>query len=387
MKGISFFVWRELRHYRRRPLLLSVMVVAPLLCLCYFPSLMRQGLPTDLPTGVVDADDSQVSRTFCRTLSALQSVELTHRYATFGEARRAVQQGDIYGFYYIPEDFTDDALSSRQPRLSFYTNEAFFIPGALIMKDMKQASELANIVMLRTSLRGKGVDEERLMPMLQPIAIDTHPLRNPYLNYAVFLCNVFVPGVILLLVMLCATYTIGMEWKRGTQRQLFRLGGYSVTRILVGKLLPQTVVFVLVFGVVDGVFYGLLRFPCHCGVVPMMLLGVLAVLAAQALGVFFFGIFLGQMRMAMSVCALFGVFSFSMSGLTFPVSAMDAPLQWLSWLIPLRHYYVVYVNMALNGYPVVYAWQHVAALLACLLLPLLLLHRYRLAFLKYKYVE
>jgi len=387
MKDLFFFVRRELRFYRRRPLLISVMVVAPILCMVYFTTLMRDGLPSDLPTGIVDEDNTQISRTFVRTLDALQSVELTRRYASFSDARRGIQHGEIYGFYYIPDGFTDDALASRQPRLSFYTNEAFFIPSALVMKDMRQASELASVVMMRTSLRGKGVSEENIMPMLQPIVVDTHPLNNSYLNYAVFLCNVFVPGAVMLLCMLCATYTIGYEWKRGTQWQLFRLGGYSVSRILAGKLLPQTVIFSFVFCFFDVLFYGVLRFPCHSGILPMMLLGVLTVLACQGFGVFVFGIFLGQMRMAMSVCALLGVFSFSMAGLTFPISAMDMPLQVFSWFIPLRHYNVIYTNQALDGYSIFYAWQHVAALLGFLLLPLPVLRRYRRAFLKYKYVE
>lgn len=387
MNTFRFLFFRELRLYVRRPLLLCAMIVAPLACLVYFTTLMRDGLPTDLPTGIVDEDDTQISRTFIHTLDALQSVDLKHRYANFSEARNAIQRGEIYGFYYIPPRFTDEALASRQPRLSFYTNETFFIPSALVMKDMKQASELASIVMMRTSLRGKGVNEENIMPMLQPIVVDTHPLRNSYLNYSVFLVNIFVPGAIVLLCMLCAAYTIGLEWKRGIQRRLFRQCGYSVHRILIGKLLPQTLIFTLVFITCHLIFYHVLRFPCHSGLLPMFLLGLLTVLAAQSFAVFVFGILLGQMRMALSVCALYGVFSFSMSGLTFPVSAMDTPLQILAWGIPLRHYYVLYVNQALNGYPATYAWQHITALLCFLLLPLLVNRRYRLAFLKYKYKE
>ena len=378
---------REWRMCQRRPLVLSVMLIAPLLCALYFTTLMRSGLPTNIPVGLVDEDDSQISRTFSRTLSSLQSVELTRRYPDFSSARKAVQRGEIYGFYLIPERFTDDALALRQPRLSFYTNETFFIPSALIMKDMKQASELANIVMMRTSLRSKGMDEETIMSALQPVVIDTHPLRNPYLNYAVFLCNVFVPGVIILLAMICAVYAIGMEWKCGLQRSVYRLCRYSTARFLIGKLSLQMLCFTLVFWVVDFYFYVVLGFPCHGGFVSMMLLGWLSVAASQAFAVFVFGVTLGHMRLSMSICALVGVFSFSMSGLTFPVSAMAAPLQYLSWVIPLRHYYVLYANLALNGYSWTFAWQHVAALLVFMLLPFTVWRRYRVAFLHGRYKE
>ena len=136
----------------------------------------------------------------------------------------------------------------------------------------------------------------------------------------------------------------------------------------------------------DVCFYRYSLFPCNSGIASMMLLGIVAVMASQGLAVFAMGIFAGQMRMAMSACSLWGIVAVSITGFTFPVPAMDAPLQWLSWLFPLRHYYMIYVNQALNGYPVWYVWQHIVALMAFMLLPLTVLWRYRVAFLKIKYV-
>jgi ABC-2 type transport system permease protein len=87
----------------------------------------------------------------------------------------------------------------------------------------------------------------------------------------------------------------------------------------------------------------------------------------------------------MCLCSLWGILSFSLAGFTYPVPAMDLFLQKLSWLFPLRHYYLIYVNQALDGYSIFYVWPSVVALLLFLLLPSLVLWRYRAAFLKYKY--
>jgi ABC-2 type transport system permease protein len=132
-------------------------------------------------------------------------------------------------------------------------------------------------------------------------------------------------------------------------------------------------------------FYKFLMFPCNSGIGAMMLLGVVTVLAAQAFGVFLFGAFIGQMRLSMCLCSLWGILSFSLAGFTYPVPAMDGLLQKLSWLFPLRHYYLIYVNQALDGYSVLYVWPSVVALLVFLLLPCTVLWRYRAAFLKYEY--
>lgn len=376
---------RELRIFAHRPLFLFTMIVAPVLCLVFFTTLMADGLPTKLPAGLVDEDDTHITRIMIRILDSMEETSLTKRYASFTEARQAMQRGEIYGFFYIPQGLTEEAIANRQPKLSFFTNETYFVPGTLLMKDLRYACELSGLALTRETLYGKGLTEQQAMGILQGIVIETHPLNNPYLDYSVYLNNIILPGILILLVMLSTTYTIGLEWKRGTQRELYAMSGCSPTVALIGKLLPQTVLFSLMIMLYDVCFYKFLMFPCNSGIAPMMLLGVVTVLAAQAFGVFLFGAFIGQMRLSMCLCSLWGILSFSLAGFTYPVSAMDGVLQKLSWLFPLRHYYLIYVNQALDGYSALYVWPSIVALLAFLLLPCTVLWRYRAAFLKYKY--
>ena len=223
------------------------------------------------------------------------------------------------------------------------------------------------------------------MGVIQPIKIETHPLNNPYLDYAVYLNNMLIPGIFILLVMLSAAYTIGIEWKRDTQLVLYRMSGNSPFTAIAGKLMPQTLVFWLIAILYAVCFYRHLLYPCNSGILPMILIGMLTVLAAQGLAVFLFGV-CGQMRLSMCLCSLWGILSFSLAGFTFPVTAMDDILQKLSVIFPLRHYYLLYVNQALNGYSIIYAWHSLLAMSVFALLPLLTLRHYRSLFLNHKYV-
>lgn len=378
---------RELRSYSHRPLFLFTMVVAPVLCAVFFVSLMDKGLPSKLPAGIVDEDNTNISRTIIRTIDAMEEVDFVASYSSFTEARKAMQKGEIYSFFLVPKGTTEDALASRQPRISFYTNEAYFVPGSLLMKDFRTASELVGLAITRETLYAKGATEDKAMGIIQPVVIETHPLNNPTLDYAVYLNNIIVPGILILLIMLSASYTIGMEWKFGTQKKLYEMSGNSSSVALAGKLLPQTMLFTLIFVFYDVYFYKYMGYPCNVSLWHMALLGFITVLASQAFGVFFFGVFLGQMRTAMCLCSLWGILSFSVAGFTYPVMAMAPVFSKLAWLFPLRHYYLIYVNQALNGYSITYVWTSVAALLCFLVLPLIVLPRYRKAFLKYKYQE
>ena len=110
---------REVAAFRHRPLLIFCMLVAPIFGAVFFASMMSEGLPSQLPTGLVDEDDTQTTRSIVRVLSAMKTTRLDHRYHTFSEAREAMQRGDIYAFFYIPEGTTEKALASRQPTVSF----------------------------------------------------------------------------------------------------------------------------------------------------------------------------------------------------------------------------------------------------------------------------
>lgn len=376
---------REVLRIAVRPLYLFCMIIAPVFCYLFFTTLMANGLPTDLPAGVVDLDNTSTTRNIIRNLDAFQQTHIVTHYPSVMEARKAIQRGEIYSFYYIPEGTTEATLASRQPKVSFYVNYSYLIAGSLLYKDQRTISELAAGAVGRATLYAKGATEDQAMAFLQPIVIDTHALNNPWLNYSVYLCNTLFPGILMLLIFLTTIYTLGEEVKNGTGRELMHLADNSITKVLIGKLLPHTLVFFVIAVFYNVYLYGYLHYPCHSGIFPMLLAGLLLVLSSQAFGVFLFGLF-GSFRLALSTASLWGVISFSISGFTFPVMAMHPTLQALCVLFPLRHYYLLYVNFALNGYPLIYAWQAVAALLVFLLLPFLILKKLRTILLQYVYV-
>lgn len=387
MREVISRIWqigiREIGIFSHRPMYLFVILIAPLFCLIYFTQIMRSGVPTGMPCGVVDEDNTSTTRSIVRILDAMQNTDIKTHYGSFTEARKAMQRGEIYAFFYIPRNTTDRALASRKPQISFYTADTYYAAGSLLMKDLQTTSELAGLAITRATLSAKGVPPSLIMGILQPISIETHPLSNPTLNYSVYLNNIVVPGLLFLIIMLFTAYTIGYEWKTGTQKELFEMAGESSTIAIAGKLWPQNLLYCVMIVLIDVYFYKYLGFPLNVSLVRIICAGLLGVFASQALAVFFFGIFL-TLRMGMSACSLFGVLQISVCGFTFPLTAMKPVFQYLAWVSPLRHYYMLYVNQALNGFKLVYAWPSIVALLLICLLPLTVLFRIAHAF---KYVD
>ena len=129
-----------------------------------------------------------------RYLSQQRNIHLFSQFlcAFFSEDLSLIhilQEGKIYGFFYLPKGLSAEAQSQRQPTISFYTNYSYLIAGSLLFRDMKMMGELTSGAAARTMLYAKGATEDQAMAYLQPIVIDTHPLNNPWLNYSVYLCN------------------------------------------------------------------------------------------------------------------------------------------------------------------------------------------------------
>lgn len=385
LRQIYHIMLRELTLLRRNLIYLFCMVVFPILTIFFFTSIMGDGLPTDMPAGVVDLDNTSTSRSLVRRLDAFQMTKVVAHYPSVAEARRAIQRNEIYGFLYIPEGTTEQLLASRQPKISYYYTYTTLAAGALLMKDMKTISTLGSAAVGQTTMRAKGYTDRQIQAVLQPIKIDLHQIANPWSSYNAYLSTVMIPGIIMLFIFLISAYSVGTELKFGTGKEWLEKANGNITIALLGKFLPQTIIwFAIVFGYEYYVFYHL-QFP-HLGSTWMLvLLGLMQVLASQGFGIFAFGL-MPSLRMSMSVCSLWAVLSMSMAGSAFPVMGMDGPLQSLSWLFPLRHYYMIYQISVLNGYPLIEAWFHFVALATFLLLPWFVVKKIKNAMLTYVYI-
>ena len=376
---------REMQILRQNHIYRFCMVLFPILVIFFFTSLMDEGVPTDLPVGVVDLDNTSTSRSLTRRLDGFQMSKVVAHYPNVTEARRAIQKGEIYGFLYIPKGTTEKLLASRQPKISYYYTYTVIAAGSMMMKDLKTISTLGSAAVGQATMRAKGFTDRQIQAVLQPIRIDLHQLTNPWSNYNIYITTVMVPGIIMLFIFLISTYSLGTELKFNTSKQWLQMAGENMTIAMLGKFLPQTIIWLaIVFGYQWYVFFHL-GFP-HLGSPWMLvLLGLMQVLASQGFGIFAFGL-MPSLRMSMSISSLWAVLSISMAGSAFPVIGMDSPLQSMSWLFPLRHYYMIYQICVFNGYPLIEGWFHFAAMAALMLMPWLVIKKIKNAMLTYVYI-
>ena len=256
---------REIGIIVSTPVYLLCMVVLPLFVMIFFTTLMQQGQPNEMPVGIVDLDNTTTTRSMTRKLDAFQNTNVVAFYNSVDEARQAIQENKIYGFMYFPKGTTDKLLASRQPKISFYYTYTSLTAGALLYKDLKTIATLGSAGVGSKTMSAKGFTDKQIKTFLQPIAIDMHAVRNPWTNYNFYLTTMLVPGCMMLFIFLITPYSFGTELKFNRAKKLLAISGENTWAMLLGKLLPQTLIFLVMFYIYSFYTYGLLGFPHEGG--------------------------------------------------------------------------------------------------------------------------
>lgn len=381
--GLRAIIERSVLQIVRRPVYWCGFFLLPLFAFLLLAGLMWNGMPLQAPIAIVDRDGSAMSRQITQSLASMQLVDYVESPQSFTEARHMMQEGKVYGFFMIPEDFEGKLLGGDSPVITYYTNMTYFVPGSLLFKTFTTTSLFTKAGLVMSVLDAAGAEMliDDPTSLLQPVGIQARGLGNPGLNYAIYLGNSFIPCCLQLMIMLVTCFSLGQEIKYGASVRLMQMSGGSIIKALFGKLLPQTVIWMVVCLFMTSWMYRWNGYPMYGSWWWFGLSQALFVLASQAMGVFFFGV-TPNLRMSLSQAALLGILSFSIAAFSFPVESMYGAVGIFSWVMPTRYQFLVYIDQALNARPIYYSRIWFAAYCGYLLLPFTLLWRIKRAYLR-----
>lgn len=360
------------RQLVSRPIYLIVMVVVPMVTAWFLIDLMREGLPLQLPTAIVDLDHTTTSRRTARNLAANELVDVVYSPETYHDAMELLRKGKIYGFFMIPSNFERDAVSGKETTITYYVNLAYYVPGSLSFKSFKQTAVTTTGGIMVTSLVSAGVDEGMIRNMIQPVVTQVHPYGNPWTNYSIYLSNSFIPCALQLIIFQITAFSFLQEIKRGSSIRWIQDAGGSIVKACFGKLIPQYLIFATVGMAMLGMLYGFSHFPLNGSTLGMIAAMLLFIAASQAFALTICSI-IPNLRFALSILSLIGILSFSIAGFSFPVEQMYGGVGIFSYILPIRYYFLIYINTALNGYELYYCRWEFVGLIVFLALPFTML--------------
>lgn len=354
---------RELRRIWHNPRYLIIMTLGIVFTFVFFATVTKEGQPTKLSVAVVDMDGSYLSRRICHEINATQGVSVKAVYNNHSEARKAMQRGEIFAFYEIPQGTYNDLLQFRSPHFVLYVNSAYMLAGTLSYKQLATMGMLATGAVQREVYRKKGYSDDEIMGLIQPVEYDTRNIGNPWINYGNYLMTTLIPAVIAFIVLMHTSYVISRERQERTLRNWLRRAKGNALYALIGKMLPYTVWYSFLCLLANLVMFGFMGFPFEGSWMLMVVNSILLVVAAQCAGCFIAGS-IPDPPLAMGISAIYSAMSFSLSGFSFPVESMPTFFYSFSWLYPIRHYYLNFCDIAIFGNGFSHCWPRFCALMA-----------------------
>lgn len=375
---------RELRRMTSRRIYFVACVLLPLFSIFFMATIFGNGQMENLPVGIVDMDATATSRKISRMVEAVPTFHVTKYYADAAEARVATEKKEIYGYLVIPTDFEVDLQDGKTAALTYYFHYALLSVGSEIrgaFESLLQTVSVSPVVMQAVAL---GVKPAQIETFLLPVTSQNHPLFNPDMDYSVYLTYPFCFVFLQVLLLLVTTYSLGSESKFHTADEWIQTADGNIFVAVAGKLLPYSGIFMIMSGLANYFFFGIMDIPFSGDYMPLNLIAFLFVLSTQALAVFIYSLF-PALSLVISGVSMVGSLGATLSGVTFPVPYMFPPVYYASFLFPIRHFVELGQTLLYGNYGYAYMWQGLAVLLLFLLPALGILPHLKRAVLSHKY--
>jgi len=304
------------------------------------------GIAHDLPIGVVDKDNSSISRSLIRNYSASPTLSVVKHFNSTEQADTALKEGSIYAFVIIPHALEKNTLLGKSPQVTAFYNSQFILIGKLVSSALLSAhgTYVAQLETLKNLVNAHGQVTQALGEAL-PISYQITPLFNANTHYGQFLVAAVIPAMWQILIIATTVIVLATPLRNTTLESWIENLHFSDLLI---KLIPYILVFWLQGIIYISVFYGALHWPMHGSWLLLIFAQFLLVIACASVATLLFFITLDVTR-AMSLVAGFAAPAFAFMGVTFPTTDMPVLAQFWRALLPISHYINIQIQQVNYG--------------------------------------
>lgn len=340
---------------REQRALLAIVLIAPIFYAFFYGSVYLHKAERDVPIAVVDQDHSALSRRLVRSLDAHQNLAVARHDGSLEAARAALLRMEVHGIAYIPAGFGAAVQRREGDEVKVFVDASrFLITNDLSLGFSEVVGTLSAGARIRMA-RAQGQTAEQARTTALPIEGVRKPLFNPAESYGDFM----LPGLLGLILQQVLLMAVGLsaasDRERGRLARLPAVTGGRVLDALTGKLL----FYVLIFGAYALFFFTVVldtfRLQVEGSTLALVAATVLLLIAVAG-GAFFVGSFFRRAEGPLQFFILTTYPFFLLSGYSWPLSAMPAPVRLLAQGLPSTPYLRAVMRIVQMGA----GWSHVA---------------------------
>jgi ABC-2 type transport system permease protein len=355
MSKILCIIKKELTQFRRDRRMFMVTFIAPVVQLVLLGYAANFDVK-HLPAVVCDLDRTAASRELVAQFAHTEYFDFVGRLDDARRVDQYINHGQAILALVIPAGFGELVRGGKTARLQLMVDGS----------DANAAATGLNYASLITLRYAQNILVEKLAtrPGMAPVQIRAVPRvwYNPELKSR----NFMVPGILALLLlvmtMMLTSLAIVKEKEMGTLEQLM-VTPIRPYQLVLGKLAP----FVMI-GIIDIVLVILVAtfwfgLPVKGSVFLLGGLCVVFLLSTLGLGIFISTVSRNQQQ-AMLISVFFAIFPMIiLSGFVFPIENMPRVIQYGTYILPLRYFFVIVRGIFQKGVGLEVLWDQALVLL------------------------
>jgi ABC-2 type transport system permease protein len=358
VRTLAFIIRKEFQQLRRDRRMLPLIFIAPVLQIVLLGYAANMDVK-DIPMSVCDQDRSVESRQLVDGFLASGSFVVNARVADAASAEAGIEHGTSSLALLIPPGYGRSQAAGRVSSVQLLADgsESQSAAIGLTYATLIVAQQDAAAAAARLSALGAAARSVRAV-RVQPVV---RVLYNPTLASR----NFMVPGVLAMVLMIITTVltslSIVKEKERGTLEQLI-VTPITPRQLIVGKLAPFVLISLVVITVVLAASLALFGLSVRGSLLVLYALSLLFMLTTLGAGLFISTISRTQQQAMMIAVFFFIMPMVILSGFVFPIESMPPVIQAVTWVFPLRWYFVIIRGLFLKGIGFPELWRETAAL-------------------------
>jgi len=314
-------VVKEFKHITRDKGTLALFFTLPIIQLALFGFLDQN--VRDLPTVVVDQDQTRFSRELMDEMRATKTFEIVRVTNSPDEARELIRQGTVRAGVVIPPDYHDRRARGQQAQF-------------LVLIDGSDSNVSAQALASINGLVAQhNLDEAEALGAKPLIAAQPIILFNPEGRTA----NYIIPGLVAILLqlaaMVLASIAIVREREQGTMEQLLVTPIQPIGLVL-GKLAPYLLIGLIEMALILLIMRWGFGVPINGSLLLLFAVAVVYLFALLALGLTISMRAQTQMQ-AVQMAQMLLLPSIFLSGYIFPVAGLPTVLYYIGRALPATH--------------------------------------------------
>jgi ABC-2 type transport system permease protein len=355
MKTIIHIIRKEFLQLRQDRKMLGISFFAPVFQLIILGYAATFDV-SKIPMAVCDFDHSPSSRSLIQKFTSTEYFIIEGYFEKTSEIDRQLDDGHASIALVIPRGFERDLGSGHSARLQLIADGTETSTAGIGLSYASTIiSNYAQNILLESLIQRGSVT------MPARVSAEFRIWYNPELKSR----NFMVPGILGLLLMvmtmLLTSLAIVKEKELGTLEQLV-VTPIKPYQLIIGKLAPFFLIGVI--DVILVVFFASLIFslPVKGGVLLLLFLSLIFLMTTLGLGLFISTISRTQQQAMMTAIFFFMLPMMFFGGFVFPIENMPTIIQYVSYVIPLRYYFIIVRGLYLKGVGLDILWPQALAL-------------------------